>query len=67
MPKPEADTVYNRAEKSDFDLIIEGIPSKLWNDGDEESLKSLLEQWTFSSPEGDVATYGDNVSNITRV
>ena len=67
MPKPEVDTVYNRTERSNFDLIVEGIPAKLRDDDDEKSLKSLLEQWTSSSPEGVVATYGDNVSDITRV
>ena len=53
--------------KERLDLIVEGIPAKLWEDDDEKSLKSLLEQRTSSSPGGVVATYVDNVSDITRV
>ena len=61
------DALRNQTDKSDFEIIVEGIPAKLWDDEDEESLKGLLEEWVPSNQGVFVSVDGDRVLDMKRV
>ena len=61
------DALRNQTDKSDFEIIVEGIPAKLWNDEDEWSLKGLLEEWVPSTQGAFVSADGDQVLDMKRV
>lgn len=57
------DTPSDPTAKRDFELVVEGVPAKLFDDEDEDSLKYLLEEW---EPAGQgVSADGDSVTDIT--
>ena len=60
------DTPRNPADKSDFEIVVEGVPAKLWEEQDEESLKCLLEEWVPSTHGEFASADGDEVLEIKR-
>ena len=62
-----SDALRNQTDKSDFEIIVEGIPEKLWDDEDQESLKVLLEEWVPFNQGAFVSADGDQVLDIKRV
>ena len=60
------DALRNPTDKSDFEIVVEGIPAKLWDEEDEESLKGLLEEWVPPGQDALVSADGDQVLDIKR-
>ena len=67
MSTREPDALRNQIDKSDFEIIVEGIPAKLWDDEDEESVKGLLEEWVPSNQGAFVSADSDQVLDIKRM
>lgn len=63
LPVAAASPPSDSASKRAYDIVVEGVPEKLWSDEDQESLKSFLEEWASDNQDAD----GDSVTEITRV